>query len=95
MTGGGLRQSAGVLELRRTKEYWRGNERILDDGDFVNEVLKLSEEELTHKEELKRQGWDLNRIVNEVCRMLIVTFRSRPAALPASAASRDWSLSSR
>ena len=34
----------------------------LGDGDFVNEVLKLSEEELTHKEELKRQGWDLARV---------------------------------
>jgi putative transposase len=76
LTGGGLRRSAGgwegVFELRRAKEYWRGDERILGDGDFVNEVLKLSEEELTHKEELKRQGWDLNRIVNKVCRMLSV-----------------------
>ena len=73
MTGVGLRRSAGgwegVFELRRTKEYWRGDER-LGDGDFVNEVLKLSEEELTRKEELKRQGWDLNRIVDEVCRPL-------------------------
>ena len=76
LTGGGLRRSAGgwegVFELRRAKESWRGDERILGDGDFVNEVLKISEEELTHKEELKRQGWDLNRIVNEVCRMLSV-----------------------
>jgi hypothetical protein len=38
--------------LRRAKEYC-GDERILGDGDFVNEVLKLSEEELT--QELKRQ----------------------------------------
>jgi putative transposase len=46
LTGGGLRRSAGgwegVFELRRAKEYWRGDERILGDGDFVNEVLKLS-----------------------------------------------------
>ena len=27
---------------------------------------------MAHKEELKRQGWDLNPIVNEVCRMLSV-----------------------
>ncbi len=72
LTGGGLRRSAGVFELRRAKEYWQGDERILGDSDFVNEVLKLSEEELTHQEELKRQGWDLNRIVNEVCHMLSV-----------------------
>jgi hypothetical protein len=60
LTGGGLRRSAGgwegVFELRRTKEYWRGDERILGDD----------------KEELRRQSWSLNRIVDEVCRMLSV-----------------------
>ena len=58
--------------MRRAKEYWRRDKRILGDGNFVNEILKLSEEELTHKEELKRQGWNLNRIMNEVCHMLSV-----------------------
>ena len=40
--------------------------------DLKRIVLKLSEEELTHKEELKRQGWDSGRIADEVCRMLSV-----------------------
>ncbi|PXF57057.1 MAG: hypothetical protein C4B58_11330 [Deltaproteobacteria bacterium] len=36
---------------------------FLDDWDLKG---------MTHKEELKRQGWDLNRIVNEVCHMFSV-----------------------
>jgi REP element-mobilizing transposase RayT len=76
LTGGRLRRSAGgwegVLELRQAKEYWRGDERILGEGDFVNDVLRSAEEELTRKEELKRQGWGLNRLVKEVCEMLSV-----------------------
>lgn len=76
LTGGGLLRSAGgwegVRALRLAKEYWRGDERILGDGDFVNEVLQAAEESLTQREELKRQGWDLHRLVSEVCRMLSV-----------------------
>jgi len=76
LTGGGLRRSAGgwegLMELKRSKEYWRGDERILGDGDFVNEVLQAAEETLTRGEALKRQGWDLQRLAAEVCRMLSV-----------------------
>ena len=74
LTGGGLRRSAGgwegLKELKRAREYWRGDERILGDGDFVNQVLRAAEETLTRREELKRQGWDLKRLVTEVCGML-------------------------
>ncbi|MCF6290315.1 MAG: transposase [Desulfobacterales bacterium] len=76
LTGGGLVRSAGgwqsLLEMRRAKAYWRGDERILGDSDFVGNVLQEAEEELSRKEELKRQGWDLQRLVNEVCRLLAV-----------------------
>ncbi len=76
LTGGGLRRSAGgwegLMELKRSKEYWRGDERILGDGDFVNEVLQAAEETLTSREALKRQGWDLQPLVAEVCGMMSV-----------------------
>lgn len=76
LTGGGLRRSAGgwegLQELRRAGEYWRGDERILGDGDFVNTVLQAAEETLTRREENKRQGWDLNRLVVAVCELLAV-----------------------
>src|SRR3989304_9115966 len=70
LTGGGLRRSAGgwegISELKKKKEYWRGDERILGDGEFVNQVLRVSEEEYERKERLRIQGWDLNRLVKEV-----------------------------
>ena len=76
LTGGGLRRSAGgwegLMNLKRSGEYWRGDERILGDGDFVNRVLQSAEETLTDREELKRRGWDLPRLVNEVCGILSV-----------------------
>ncbi len=76
LTGGGLRRSAGgwegLTELKRAKEYWRGDERILGDGDFVNQVLRAAAETLTRREELKRQGWDPKRLVTEVCRTLSI-----------------------
>lgn len=76
LTGGGLRRSAGgwqgLQELQRIGEYWRGDERILGDGDFVNAVLQAAEETLTRREEFKRKGWDLERLVFTVCKMLEV-----------------------
>jgi REP element-mobilizing transposase RayT len=76
LTGGGLRRSAGgwegVRNLKRAGEYCRGDERILGDGNFVNRVLQAAEERLTHREELKRQGWDLPRLVSEICGMMSV-----------------------
>jgi len=76
LTGGGLRRSAGgwegVMNLKRAGEYWRGYERILGDGNFVNAVLRAAEESLTHREKSKMQGWDLGRLVTEVCEMLSV-----------------------
>ena len=60
LRGGGLRRSAGGWEgikaLRRAKEYWRGDERILGDGDFVNDVLKAAEERMVKKEKVLREG---------------------------------------
>jgi len=76
LTGGGLRRSAGgwegVMNLKRAGEYWRGDERILGNGNFVNAVLRAAEESLTHREKSKMQGWDLGRLVTEVCEILSV-----------------------
>ena len=57
LTGGGLIRSAGgwkgIEQLRRAKEYWRGDERILGDGDFVKMALKVFEEKLDSREKFK------------------------------------------
>lgn len=75
LTGGGLRRSAGgawsdVVALRAVNEYWRGDERVLGDGDFVNQVLKISDEEMERKTRLKQEGWDIGKLVIKVCEQL-------------------------
>lgn len=74
--GGGLIRSAGgwqeVLNMRRRKERWQGDERMLGDGDFVSNTLKQAEEQMIWKERLKREGWDINRLVSKVCALLNV-----------------------
>ena len=70
LVGGGLIRSHGgwsaVRELREKKEYRKGDERILGDGDFVEEVLRQSEEKLARQLRLKAQGVDFNMLVKQV-----------------------------
>ena len=53
LIGGGLIRSyggwSGVIALRRAKSYQKGDERILGDGDFVEQVLESAEENLRRK----------------------------------------------
>jgi len=76
LTGGGLRRSVGGWEgvnaLRGMKEYWRGDERILGDGEFVSKVLKAAGEGMKRKEKLLREGWTLDRLVARVCEIVKV-----------------------
>lgn len=76
LSGGGLRRSAGgwkgVFKLKSSNDYWRGDERILGDGDFVNRVLKESEEDIVKRERLKREGWNLNKVIEKICNIMFV-----------------------
>ncbi|MDD5132042.1 MAG: transposase [bacterium] len=76
LTGGGLIRSAGgwegVLLLKKAKERWQGDERILGDGDFVSQILKISEEELERKEKLRREGWTLDKLAERVCELMSI-----------------------
>lgn len=76
LCGGGLRRSAGgwtgVLNLKKAKEFWRGDERILGDGDFVNEVLRISEEKMNSIEKFKREGWDIEKLIERVCQIMSI-----------------------
>jgi len=77
LTGGGLVRSVGgwkeLLSLRKSDQKWLGDERILGDSDFVNTILKESEEELITKERLKREGWDIIKLERRACELLSVT----------------------
>jgi putative transposase len=74
LTGGGLLRSAGgwpVLKgLRKTDIRVKGDERILGDSDFVENVLKSAEEEFEQKYDLKARGYDFDRVAQRVAEVM-------------------------
>jgi putative transposase len=70
LIGGGLLRSHGgwaaVKALRRSGEYQKGDERILGDGDFVDEVLSQAEEHLEERYRLQAEGYDLDKLIERV-----------------------------
>jgi hypothetical protein len=50
-----------VKENRRTKVYQKGDERILGDGDFVEEVLRRADEQMERTSRLTAQGVDSDK----------------------------------
>jgi putative transposase len=77
LCGGGLKRSAGgwngVLELKRNHEYWRGEEQVLGDGEFVNQILNRAEELMAKAEKYKRKGWTLERLAATICNMMHIS----------------------
>jgi REP element-mobilizing transposase RayT len=73
LTGGGLLRShggwTGVKLLRETGDYQKGDERILGDGQFVEEVLKKAEERFKEKYLLKAKGYDLNKLIERAAEL--------------------------
>ena len=74
LTGGGLLRSTGgwtVLKgLRKVGIRVKGDERILGDSDFVENVLKSAEEELEQKYDLKARGYDFYRVTQRVAEVM-------------------------
>jgi REP element-mobilizing transposase RayT len=70
LTGGGLLRSHGgwsaIKKLRRIKAYQKGDERILGDSEFVEEVLRRSEEKLEKRLNLHAQGVGFEQVVERV-----------------------------
>ena len=77
LTGGGLLRSHGgwteVKLLRETGDYQKGDERILGDGKFVEEVLEKAEERLKEKYSLKAKGYNLDKLINRVSELIGLT----------------------
>ena len=65
LVGGGLVRSAGgwlaVKELRKAKAYVKGDERILGDGEFVDQALLQAAEAFNRRYHLRSKGVDLER----------------------------------
>ncbi len=64
LTGGGLLRSAGgwlnVKALREAKIFYKSDERILGDSDFVDSVLAVADEKMERKYALQAAGLDLD-----------------------------------
>ena len=74
LVGGGLLRSSGgwtgLEGLRKAGIRVKGDERILGDSDFVENVLKRAMEALEEKYELKARGYDFNWVVSRVAELL-------------------------
>jgi len=74
LIGGGLVRSAGGWDalkgLRKIKAYMKGDERILGDNDFVETVLKASQDKFDRNYLLKARGYDFNTVVDRVAEVL-------------------------
>ena len=70
LVGGGLIRSTGgwkeVLEQRARGIRTKGDERILGDGPFVEQVMRQSEARLERHMRLRLEGYDLPRLAQEV-----------------------------
>lgn len=63
----------GVKFLRETGNYQKGDERILGDGQFVDEVLKKAEEGFKEKYQLKAKGYNLKKLIKRVAEITHLT----------------------
>lgn len=74
LTGGGLVRSVGgwlhLMEMRRAKVFVKGDERILGEGDFVEQMLRESVEVYERRALLKSHGWDLDKLAAHVAKVL-------------------------
>ena len=60
----------GLKGLRKTGIRVKGDERILGDSGFVENVLKSAEEEFEEKYDLKARGYDFYRVKERVAEVM-------------------------
>lgn len=77
LTGGGLiRSLGGWTEVKKhglkSRQYVKSDERILGGSDFVDEVLSHANERFERKYELKRLGYDLDRVAARVAEIYAI-----------------------
>ena len=74
MVGGGLIRSLGgwtaAKALRGAKDRIKGDERILGDGDFVQEVLESCRQQFERRCQYKARGYDFDWLVGQVATLL-------------------------
>lgn len=74
LTGGGLLRSIGgwaaLKGVRKAGIRVKGDERILGDSNFVINVLESADEAFEQKYDLKTKGYDFNRLVKRVAKVM-------------------------
>ncbi len=74
LTGGGLIRSTGgwaaVKEMRKSKIHLKSDERILGNGDFVDQILSEADETFERRYALKARGVDVKYIAERVSLLL-------------------------
>jgi hypothetical protein len=74
LTGGGLLRSSGgwtaLKESRKAGIRLKGDERILGNSDFVEDVLKSSQESFEQKYELKARGFSFDAVRERVAEVI-------------------------
>jgi REP element-mobilizing transposase RayT len=74
LTGGGLIRSLGgwhqVKALRRSGIRFKGDERILGDSEFVEQVLKEAKDRLERRYALEAKGFDFEQVVERVAQVM-------------------------
>ncbi len=72
LIGGGLvRSHGGWSEVKKRfsgkkRDWLKSDERILGESDFVEQILKMAEENFSRETELKRAGYDLRKLEKRV-----------------------------
>ena len=78
LTGGGLVRSAGgwsaLRAMRNGQSRMKGDERILGQGDFVETVLKVAQENLDRKSRIRALGYDFDWLVGRVLGLFGLSF---------------------
>ena len=73
LTGGGLIRSAGgwtaAKALKKGMDRLKGDERILGDSNFVQSVLKASQEKLDRRYRLQEEGYTLETLSEKAARL--------------------------
>ena len=53
--------------MRKAKMFEKSDERMLGDGNFVDQVLSVAEEQMEQRNLLISQGYDLKMTTERVC----------------------------
>jgi putative transposase len=76
LVGGGLIRSRGgwsaVKAVGLQGSFMKSDERILGNGDFVEEILLEAEEKFERKYAMKRQGYDLDKVAQRAAAVCAV-----------------------